>query len=110
MQDSQERLRARRVGIGWGHFIGQMVSVLEQEPRRHGPVQTICPLLGSAGIPIRNYHSNENVRLLAERLGAEPYFLNLPALAQSWEEGSCSALPSSTAKPTCSGSRWTPPW
>ena len=86
MQDSQERLRARRVGIGWGHFIGQMVSVLEQEPRRHGPVQTICPLLGSAGIPIRNYHSNENVRLLAERLGAEPYFLNLPALAQSWEE------------------------
>ena len=81
-----ERLRARRVGIGWGHLIGQMVSVLEQEPRRHGPVQTICPLLGSAGIPIRNYHSNENVRLLAERLGAEPYFLNLPALAQSWEE------------------------
>lgn len=86
MQDSQERLRARRVGIGWGHFIGQMVTVLEQDPRRHGPVQTICPLLGSAGIPIRNYHSNENVRLLAERLGAEPYFLNLPALAQSGEE------------------------
>ena len=84
--DLLERLRARRVGIGWGHFIGQMVTVLEQEPRRHGPVQTICPLLGSAGIPIRNYHSNENVRLLAERLGAEPYFLNLPALAQSWEE------------------------
>ena len=47
--DLLERLRARRVGIGWGHFIGQMVTVLEQEPRRHGPVQTICPLLGSAG-------------------------------------------------------------
>lgn len=84
--DLLERLRARRVGIGWGHFIGQMVTVLEQEPRRHGPVQTICPLLGSAGIPIRNYHSNENVRILASALGAEPHFLYLPALAESCEE------------------------
>ena len=55
--DLLERLRARRVGIGWGHFIGQMVTVLEQEPRRHGPVQTICPLLGSAGIPCLLYTS-----------------------------------------------------
>lgn len=88
--DLLERLRARRVGIGWGHFIGQMVTVLEQEPRRHGPVQTICPLLGSAGIPIRNYHSNENVRLLAERLGADPTFSTCPLWPRAGRNGSCS--------------------
>ena len=105
-----ERLRARRVGIGWGHFIGQMVSVLEQEPRRHGPVQTICPLLGSAGIPIRNYHSNENVRLLAERLGAEPALSQPAALAQSWEERDLLCSTQLYGQTHLQWSRWTPPW
>ena len=81
-----DRLGARRVGIGWGHFVGQLVACLERQPRLDSPVEAVCPLLGSAGVPIRNYQSNENARLMAERLGAEPYFINLPALAESWEE------------------------
>jgi len=43
-------------------------------------------LLGNAGVPIRNYHSNENVRILAENLSATPHFLYLPALPESLEE------------------------
>lgn len=79
-------LDARRVGIGWGHFIGQLVSLVEAEPPGASAVEHICPLLGNAGIPIRNYHSNENVRILSAALGAEPHFLYLPALAESYEE------------------------
>lgn len=78
--------KADRVGIGWGHFIGEMVEVIEKEGPRKSAVSLVMPLVGNAGIPIRNYHSNENVRVLAEGLGAAPYFLYLPALAESMEE------------------------
>lgn len=81
-----EQLEAHRVGIGWGHFIGQLVSLVEKEPPEHSSVEHLCPLLGNAGIPIRNYHTNENVRILADALGAQPHFLYLPALPESLEE------------------------
>lgn len=81
-----EELDARRVGIGWGHFVGQLVSLVEREPPLRSPVEELCPLLGNAGIPIRNYHTNENVRILAHAWGAEPRFLYLPALPESYEE------------------------
>lgn len=42
--------------------------------------------MGNASIPARNYQSNENVRLMAQQLGASPHFLYLPALPESLEE------------------------
>lgn len=81
-----EKLGSRRVGVGWGHFVGQLASLLEKEPPEKSGVEHLCPLLGSAGIPIRNYHTNENVRILADALGAQPHFLYLPALPESLEE------------------------
>ena len=42
--------------------------------------------MGNASIPARNYQSNENVRLMAQQLGAVPHFLYLPALPESLEE------------------------
>ncbi len=81
-----ERLQTRRLGVGWGYFAGQLVNWLEENPRQDSIISHICPLIGNAGFPIRNYHSNENVRLLALYLGAEPYFLNLPALPESPDE------------------------
>ena len=49
-------------------------------------VTDICPLVGNASIPARNYQSNENVRLIAQQLGAAPHFIYLPALPDSVEE------------------------
>lgn len=49
-------------------------------------ITDICPLVGNASIPARNYQSNENVRLMAQQLGAFPHFLYLPALPESLEE------------------------
>lgn len=42
--------------------------------------------MGNASIPARNYQSNENVRLMAQQLGAAPHFLYLPALPEGLEE------------------------
>lgn len=80
------QLRSRRLGIGWGHLIGQLVTWLEANPQLSSTLTDICPLVGNASIPARNYQSNENVRLIAQQLGAAPHFIYLPALPDSIEE------------------------
>ena len=80
------QLRSRRLGIGWGHLIGQLVTWLEAHPQLGSTVTDICPLVGNASIPARNYQSNENVRLIAQQLGSAPHFIYLPALPDSVEE------------------------
>lgn len=59
---------------------------LEENPQPSSTVTDIFPLVGNASIPARNYQSNENVRLMAQQLGAAPHFLYLPALPESLEE------------------------
>ncbi|MCI8969995.1 MAG: transcriptional regulator [Oscillibacter sp.] len=80
------QLGTRRLGVGWGYLIGQLVTWLEENPQPSSAVTDICPLVGNASIPARNYQSNENVRLMAQQLGAAPHFLYLPALPESLEE------------------------
>ena len=80
------QLGSRCLGVGWGHLIGQLVTWLEKNPQPNSSVTDICPLVGNASIPARNYQSNENVRLIAQQLGASPHFLYLPALPESLEE------------------------
>ena len=88
-QGAMELLRqlgVRRLGVGWGYLIGQLVSWLEENPQPNSTITDICPLVGTASIPARNYQSNENVRLMAQQMGAAPHFLYLPALPDSLEE------------------------
>ncbi len=84
--DLLRQIGARRLGEGWGYLIGQLVTWLEKHPQPGSSVTDICPLVGNASIPARNYQSNENVRLMAQQLGAAPHFLYLPALPDSLEE------------------------
>lgn len=81
-----QQLGGGRLGIGWGHVIGVMVSLLEDMPPYRGKVRDICPLVGNSGISIRNYHSNENVRILAQQLQAAPHYLYSPAFAENRQE------------------------
>ncbi len=76
----------RRLGIGWGYLIGQLVNWLEENPQPNSAVTDVCPLMGNASLPARNYQSDENVRLIAQQLGATPHFLYLPALPEGLEE------------------------
>ena len=80
------QLDTRRLGVGWGYLIGQLVTWLEKHPQPDSTVTDICPLVGNASIPARNYQSNENVRLMAQQLGAAPHFLYLPALPEGRED------------------------
>ena len=64
----------------------QLLTWLEENPQPNSSVTDICPLVGNASIPARNYQSNENVRLMAQQLGAVPHFLYLPALPDNLEE------------------------
>lgn len=84
--DLLRQIGTRRLGVGWGYLIGQLVTWLEENPQPESTVTDICPLVGNASIPARNYQSNENVRLMAQQLGASPHFLYLPALPDSLEE------------------------
>lgn len=81
-----QHIGTQRLGVGWGYLIGQLVTWLEDNPKPNSAVTDICPLVGNASIPARNYQSNENVRLIAQHLGATPHFLYLPALPDSLEE------------------------
>ena len=71
--DLLRQIGARRLGVGWGYLIGQLVAWLEENPQPNSTVTDICPLVGNASIPARNYQSNENVRLMAQQLGAAPH-------------------------------------
>ena len=64
--DLLRQIGARRLGVGWGHLIGQLVTWLEENPQPSSTVTDIFPLVGNASIPARNYQSNENVRLMAQ--------------------------------------------
>lgn len=78
--DLLDTLKTRRLGVGWGHLMGEMVNYLESQEQIACRVLTVCPLLGNAGVPVRHYQSSETVRVFAQKLNATPYFLNLPAL------------------------------
>ncbi len=75
-----ETLGTKRLGIGWGHLVGEFISYLERQPVSENAVESVCPLVGNAGISVRNYQSNENVRIIAEKLNATPHFIDLPCL------------------------------
>lgn len=79
-------LKTKRLGLGWGHLIGEMVSYLEEQEQAPAHVHTVCPLIGNAGVPVRHYQSSENVRVFAHTLHAMPHFFNLPALPGDMEE------------------------
>lgn len=104
------RLGVRRLGVGWGYLIGQLVSWLEENPQPNSTITDICPLVGNASIPARNYQSNENVRLMAQQMGATPISSTCQPCPTAWRKSRCSAPPRSTGRSISGGRSWTPPW
>ena len=78
--------QVRTLGIGWGDTIGMMAELLETVPPLHTSVHTVCPLLGNSNGSIRRYHTDENVRIIAESIGAYPKFLHMPVLPVNQQE------------------------
>ena len=84
--DFLQRLGGGRVGLGWGHIIGAMVRLMEERPPEKGALTDVCPMVGNSSISIRNYHSNENVRIVAHQTQAAPHYLHTPAIAETFRE------------------------
>ncbi len=74
-----ESERAETLGIGWGAIIGALTALLERMPPHRTTVRTVCPLVGNGSAVSRHYHTDENVRIIAAGLCAQPKFLFTPA-------------------------------
>ena len=81
-----EGLGEDNLGIGWGHIIGDVVKCMEQKERLVPVCTSVCPLIGNGGVGLKNYHSNELVRAIAEHSGARPDFIYSPASVLSEQE------------------------
>lgn len=78
--------KAHHIGVGWGTLIGEIVSVIDDRPAIATGAKSVCPLVGNIGVSTRNYHSDENARIIARQLGAEPQYLYAPAFAETRDE------------------------
>ena len=74
------------LGIGWGPVIGSLTSLLERVPPHQSDIQVVCPLIGNSSVSYRRYHTDENVRVIAESLCAKPKFLYTPAFPIDMQE------------------------
>lgn len=81
-----EDLGGGHVGLGWGHIIGTMVSMLESQPPKRTRITNVCPMVGNSSVSIRHYHSNENTRIVAQQTMATAHYLYTPALAETRQE------------------------
>lgn len=79
-------LEQKNYGIGWGHIIGNLVTLLENEEPVKGLAARVCPLIGNSGVGNRNYHSNELVRIFALQTGAAPEYFYAPSYVLSAQE------------------------
>ena len=76
---------ARSVGIGWGGTVDGFIGRLE-EHKPGGCHGQACPLIGTAGFPMRGYHPNELVRVFSEQTGFTPNYLMAPSFPSSEQE------------------------
>ena len=83
--DGLSNTESMQIGVGWGSIIGTVADRLSTAPERvlH---TTIYPLVGNSGVFNRDYHSNEIVRIFAERTGSRPVYWYTPAFVDSSEE------------------------
>lgn len=71
------------VGIGWGSVIGNCISKFQTNERYKGKC---IPLISNAPLSYRNYHTNELVRMFADKTGLEAEYLYCPVVCANPNE------------------------
>lgn len=74
------------IGIGWGYIIGMFTKFAETAEIEHKLDATVFPLIGNSSVSNRDYHSNEIVRVFAEKTGATPIYIHAPAFLETEQE------------------------
>ena len=79
------RLRAeiRRLGIGWGETIRDVIEALEGIDATGDEDRSVCPVIGSAPSAMQWYQTNELTRIVADKWAFEPFYLHAPAFPVS---------------------------
>lgn len=74
------------VGLGWGSVIGSCIAKMDSEERKRKLMGKVIPIIGNAPISFRNYHTNELVRMLAEKTGLKAEYLYAPVICANDSE------------------------
>jgi len=77
---------AANIGIGWGYIIGMFTKAVENAAIQQKLAATVFPLIGNSSVSNRDYHSNEIVRVFAEKTGAVPIYIHAPAFLETEPE------------------------
>ena len=74
------------VGLGWGSVIGSCIAKMDPEERKRKLMGKVIPIISNAPISFRNYHTNELVRMLAEKTGLKAEYLYAPVICANDSE------------------------
>ncbi|MCE1252357.1 MAG: winged helix-turn-helix transcriptional regulator [Anaerolineae bacterium] len=74
------------IGLGWGYVIGMLTQFLEKSEAQQQLNASVFPLIGNSPVSNRDYHSNEIVRIFAEKTGAGGLYLHAPAFLETEQE------------------------
>lgn len=74
------------IGLGWGSVIGNCIAKINPEDRSRKLLGKMIPIIGNAPIAYRNYHTNELVRMFAEKTGLKAEYLYSPVICSNDSE------------------------
>ncbi len=74
------------IGLGWGSVIGSVIASYETRKANQKLLGKIMPIISNAPISYRNYHTNELVRMFAEKSGLKAEYLYMPVICANREE------------------------
>ncbi len=74
------------VGLGWGSVIGSVIAKMDPNERKRKLMGKVIPIISNAPISYRNYHTNELVRMLAEKTGLKAEYLYSPVICANDSE------------------------
>lgn len=74
----------KTIGIGWGSTIGNVILKMDHFPQKLKA--ELVPLIGNAPTSNRNYHTNELVRMFAEKTKAKPFYIYTPVICSGTQE------------------------
>ncbi|MEF9962346.1 MAG: sugar-binding domain-containing protein [Erysipelotrichaceae bacterium] len=74
------------IGLGWGSVIGSAVAKINPGEFKRKLLGKVIPIISNAPISYRNYHTNEIVRMLAEKTGLKAEYLYSPVICANASE------------------------
>jgi deoxyribonucleoside regulator len=69
----------QNLGLGWGTTVSKIIDTIDPGELGKNRLRTVCPLIGPMTSPSIDWHPNEFVRRLAERLNGEAVWIHAPA-------------------------------